>query len=226
MKINLLLFLIGFVSLALVPYALTYSFFNDVSISTANTFSASLFTNHIVISEVQVTGATANQDFIELYNPTSQAVNLSNWRIRKKSSLGTITTLAAISNGKSIPAHGFFLWSNTQNGYDTNLQADISNTNTLSDNNSIELQDLNGSVVDQVAWGSGANQFIEGSIFVTNPAASQSIERKAKASSTVSSMVIGGEDEFAGNGLDTNNNSTDFFIRPQSQPQNSQSSQE
>lgn len=226
-----------------IPYAFTRSYFNDSVLSSANTFSAILgqpslppsfpptptgevTTNHIVISEVQISGASANQDFIELYNPTSSSINLNGWRIRKKSSLGTISTLVAMTAGKIIPPQGFFLWSNSSNGFDVSIGADISNTNTLSDNNSIELQDANTLTVDQVGWGNGTNQFFENSIIATNPSAFHSIERRARPSSTLDDMILSGNDELAGNGFDTDNNSADFIIRPVSQPQNSLSSPE
>lgn len=241
MRINILLLILGVVMLTSIPYLYTHSFFNDTAVSSSNTFSAvavsisptvaptltvSVAASHIVISEVQISGATANQDFVEFYNPTFQAINISNFRIRKKTSLGTVSTLALIPTGKVIPAHGFFLWSNSQNGYDISIGTDISNTNTLSDNNSIELQDTNSISVDQVGWGTGTNQFMEGTIISVGPSPLHSIERKAHFSSTQKSMSVGGADEFKGNGSDIDNNSNDFIERTQSQPQNSQSSAE
>jgi hypothetical protein len=58
------------------------------------------------------------------------------------------------------------------------------------------------------------------------PSASQSIERKASQGSTIASMIIGGIDEFLGNGEDSDNNANDFIIRALPQPQNRSSAAE
>lgn len=226
-KIRVVIFISIICSLLVLSNATTFSFVNDIAYSSENTFYAlpisasEPIADHTVISEVQTSGATASQDFVELYNPTSQIINLSGWRIRKKTSAGTISTLVTITTGKSIPAHGYFLWSNSTNGYDNVIGADISNTNTLSDNNSIDLQTANGVTVDQLGWGTGTNQFFEGSIISANPTALHSIERKARASSSSTDMMTEGADSLAGNGVDTDNNLVDFIIRSQSEPQNS-----
>lgn len=219
-------------SLFVISNSITISSVNDLAVSSENIFSAASsqaqepIADHIVISEVQTSGTLASQDFIELYNPTSQTINLSGWRIRKKTSAGTVSTLAAITSGKSISPYSFFLWSNSANGYDVSIGADISNTNTLSDNNSIELQDASAASIDQLGWGTGISQFFEGSIISSNPLTLHSLERKARLSSTTIDMMTGGNDAAAGNGLDTNNNFSDFIIRSQSEPQNSLSAAE
>lgn len=186
--------------------------------------------NHLVISEVQINGADAQQDFVELYNPTSSSVDLSGWKLRKRTPSGTESSLVEISNGKSIPAHGFFLWANNEDGYATSINADVSNTNNISENNSIALFSAadtgNTSPVDQVTWGNGTSQFVEGSPLANGPDSNRSIERKALTTSDSTAMNTGGSDEFKGNGFDSNNNATDYILRTTSQPQNSSSATE
>ncbi|OGK10456.1 hypothetical protein A2767_01205 [Candidatus Roizmanbacteria bacterium RIFCSPHIGHO2_01_FULL_35_10] len=234
---------------------ISYGFFSSVSSSNSNVFSASenfptnpsitetitptetvavtqtpsptpVLANHIVISEVQINGAAITQDFIEVYNPTNSSIDLSGWKLRKKSSTGSENSLIVIGTGKSIPSYGFFLWANSADGYNATIGADVSNTNTLAGNNSIVLLKPDDSVVDQLAWGNGANQFVETPAYPNNPAAGQSIERKAYDSSTSISMYTGGVDELKGNSSDSDNNSSDFILRNISQPQNSGSSAE
>jgi large repetitive protein len=212
-------------------YHSTLALFSDTAASSGNVFSAStefpvptpVVANHVVFSEIQVAGGNANQDFVELYNPTSTPVNLTGWSIRKKNSAGTDSSLALISAG-TIPAYGYFLWSNDQGTFETDIGANISNGNTLSENNSVALRDNNNITIDQVAWGSTTNpQYLEGFAFPSSPNTNSSIERKSKSSSITASMASGGSDEFKGNGFDSDNNSTDFVLRTVSQPQNSSS---
>lgn len=240
-KFNKLLILLFMVFIGFMSYRTTLGFLTDTETSTGNTFTAassfgsptpsptpSPSTDHLVISEVQIRGANANQDFVEIYNPTNSTVDLNGWQIQKKTSSGTISSLVLIGSGKSIPAHGFFLWANDQSGFSTSVGADVSNSNNLSENNSIALEDSSNVIVDRVGWGNGTNQFVEGSIFQSNPDvnANQSLERKALSTSDATSMAVGGSDEFKGNGFDSNDNATDFVLRSVSQPQNSGSATE
>ncbi len=182
--------------------------------------------HHIVISEVQIAGSATTQDFVELYNPTNSLIDLSGWKLRKRISTGTESSLVVITAGKSVSAHGFFLWSNNSSGYNITVGADVSNGNTLASDNSVILLMPNDTVVDKVAWGNGTNQFVESTAFSPNPTANQGIERKAYINSTTTTMNVGGSDELKGNGFDSDNNPFDFVLRSSSQPQNSTSSTE
>lgn len=248
LRIGFLIFLL--ISISFILFRFTYGFFSSSSSSNNNVFSASdsfptliptvtltqtptqsptpgpTSGDHLVISEIQINGTTTTQDFVELYNPTDSDVGLNGWKLRKRTSTGSESSLVLIGTGKSIVSRGFFLWSNTSNGYNTTIGADVSNTNTLADDNSIVLLKPDNTVIDQVGWGSGTNQFVETAGYPANPAANQSMERKAYSSSTSSSMSPGGSDEFKGNGFDSDNNSTDFILRTASQAQNSGSSTE
>lgn len=223
----------------------SFAYFSDTATSSNNTFTAAQtfasptpttspspspsvspspspqLANHLVISEVQINGANANQDFVEIYNPTDQAVDLDDWNIRKRTSNGTETSLVLIGAGESIPAHGFFLWSNDAGTFEVDIGADVSNGNNISENNSIALFSPNDEIVDQVGWGNGTSQFFEGTIITNGPDSNQSIEKKALSASTAVSMGNGGSDELKGNGYDSDNNSSDFVFRAASQPQNS-----
>lgn len=178
-----------------------------------------------VLSEVQLaTESEATFDFIELYNPSSEDMSLEGMRLAKRSSTGTSSSsIVAFSSTDSIPAHGFFLWCNTNLAATTTC--DKSTGATVSDDNSVAI--LNGSladgvVVDAVTFGSPAAPFGEGT-FLTAPLSGTSVERKANASSTSDSMSDPLLDGLLGNGYDTNDNSADFVTRLVPDPQNTNS---
>ncbi|OGH14858.1 MAG: hypothetical protein A2860_00660 [Candidatus Levybacteria bacterium RIFCSPHIGHO2_01_FULL_37_33] len=230
-----LLILIGIFVLAVTSYKVTFALFSSQATSTNNTFAAAeVFppqTDHIVISEVQIKGSgteSNKKDFIELYNPTSSPKNLAGHRLVKRATPSTTDNNVFVFNSSHIiPAHGYFLWANSENGFSASILADISSTDNISTNDSIALRNgpvNTGTIVDAIAWGSThASPLVEGSSFSTNPNnADESLERKALSTSDATSMSSGA-DVSKGNGFDSNNNSTDFILRTTSQPQNSSS---
>jgi hypothetical protein len=202
-----------------------------ISLITLGLISLSLITKsnkvravagNVVISEIQIATTSAVGDFVELYNPTSGQVDLNGFKLVKRTSSGsTDTQLVSFGSGDKIEAHGFILWCNTSIA--TDLNCDKHNLGTIANNNSIGLRNGNldtGEVIDAVTIGVALHSLGEGGLPAT-PGANQSIERKAKSSSDATSMGVGGADEFAGNGEDTDNNANDFILRENSQPQNS-----
>lgn len=173
---------------------------------------------YVVISEIQITGTA---DFVELYNPTDVEVNLSDYRLVKRTSTGTDDDgIVAFLADDKIPAYGFFLWCN--NGITESLVCDRNTGIAIANNNSIGLRQgaLNtGNLIDAVTLGTVANSLGEG-ISVTAPE-SGSVERKACASSTAQSMQNG--DSANGNAWDTEDNAGDFVNRNVAEPQNSSS---
>lgn len=182
---------------------------------------------HLVISEVQIEGASPSADFVELYNPTSSDVNLSTFRLVKRTSTGASdTNIVDFNSSDIIESHSFLLWCFTD--ISSNLGCDKHSGDNISNNNSIALRDgvaNTGTIIDAVTIGVALHTLGEGAPPST-PSAGQSIERKANDSSDSTSMGSGGPDEFAGNGEDTNNNSVDFVLRNVPQPQNSSSAVE
>ena len=194
--------------------------------------------NHIVISEVYGgggnSGATLKNDFIELYNPTTTLVDLTGWSVQYNSATGAsswqVTNLAGI-----IAPHGFFLIQEAigSGGSQSLPTPDATGSLALSSTagkvalanstNALSGAVSSGSsIVDMVGYGSTANAY-EGSGPAPAPSNTTSIERKANNTSTSATMGVGGADELAGNGYDSNNNSSDFITRSSPQPQNSAS---
>lgn len=187
-----------------------------------NTFAAAA--NHIVISEIQTAGANGTDDeFVELYNPTDSDIDLTGWRLTRRTSSGTQNTLVSSVTG-IIPAKGYFLVGHSAS-YSGSVTPDIlysaPSQNIASNNSVVVYSDAGISQVDLVGMGSAT---ASETATIDNPPSSGSVERKANSASDATSMGTGGTDEFAGNGEDTDSNSADFVVRTTSQPQNSQSS--
>jgi len=171
--------------------------------------------NHVVISEVQVEGVTANDEFVELYNPTNGQISLSGWYLTKKTSGGTEQNLlAGIPAGKSIPARGFFLIT-PQTGYTGSTISDANYSQTsnfiAADNTVILYNESKTAVIDKVGFGNAIDN--ETLSYLTNPADSESLQRKVNATLNESGSY--------GPAWDTDNNSADFFIQVNPNPQNS-----
>ncbi|WP_163867124.1 lamin tail domain-containing protein [Myxococcus eversor] len=191
--------------------------------------------NHVVISEVAPQGpSNASDEFIELFNPTATAVDLSGWKVQYKSATGTIYQSVSLPAGATIQPRGFYLV--VHQLYSGSVSGDASWGTVFSMQASANgggnvrigppalntgLNDPN--TVDALGYGTGNAP--EGTAFPTIPAAAGSYERKASISSTAATMQ-GGSDATAGNGYDSQDNASDFILRTTRQPQNSSSATE
>lgn len=152
--------------------------------------------NHVVIEGIQIAGTASSNDFVKLYNPTSAGIDMSGWKLRKKSQTGTDNSLKALGVGSLIASGSYYIWANSANGFAQSISADTSSTETLAANNSVALISASGTIIDEVAWGTGTNQYVEGSAFPTNPAANQVLQRAAAD----------------GISIDTDDNASDFAL--------------
>ena len=168
--------------------------------------------DHVVMSEIRA-GTNENgaeDEFVELYNPTDQTISLTGWSLKKKTNSGSESSLvnSSVFSG-SIAPKSFFLIAHAN--YKGSKTADLvysANSNNLAyTNNSVLLYDAGGNVVDELSW--------------TEIPTGQSLERRVyKDGECVSAQNDG---EYLGNGCDTDNNQNDFEFRPASNPQNAQS---
>lgn len=155
---------------------------------------------HLVISEVQVSGISANDEFVELYNSTDSPIDINGYRLSKETSGGTISNLITTMTG-IVPAHGYFLVTPVS-GFSGAVSNDLaySTSSFVTDNNTIILySDAGHTVIDKVGFGTAIN--FESAVFPTTPPLGQSIERILNR--------------------DTDNNSLDFQIREFPNPHNS-----
>lgn len=183
--------------------------------------------DHLVISEVQITGVPADDEFVEIYNPTNNPVDVTGWRLSRKTASGAQQyNLLTPFPSLVIPAHGYLLVVSPEYNATSHsgVTGDIpySTTQHLADNNTIILySDAGITVVDKVGLGTATDR--EGTA-IANPTTGGSIERKSSEFSTPTTLSAGGVEEHAGNGYDDdNNNANDFVIQPTPNPQNSSS---
>lgn len=163
---------------------------------------------HLVVSEVMTGGASASDEFIELYNPSSAELPLEGLEVVYVTASGaTVTRKAAWSAGASgVPPGAHVLIANGA-GVFAGL-ADISYANGLAaTGGSVALRVVGAATaIDAVGWGNAASSWLE-TRPAPAPAAGSSLER-----------LPGGS---AGSSQDIDDNLVDFFVQPVPDPQNS-----
>lgn len=205
--------------------------------------------SHLVISEVCHGGfrdGGTRDEFIEIYNPGDEAVDLgaAEYRIYRSTASGSSYSLICnfseaghfdgdhLPATRVVPARGFYLIVNGQAAFPLNQMADAlvkGSRCTLAEDNTLFLtrggapsQEQNR--VDCVGWGAAC--LFEGSGTADNPPAGGSLERKACYLATRGSMEEPGPHTAAGNSEDSGDNRQDFIRRCIPQPQNSSSAPE
>lgn len=173
--------------------------------------------DHIMINEIQIGGAIANDEFIELYNPTDAEINLTGWDLKRKTQSGSESNILNNIEG-TISAYGYFLIVPRPNcgesGADSCYKGGVGGddeytTNSfLAKDNTILLYNSGGNLVDKVGWGEAGD--FEGEVINANQENNQSLERK-----TADSAI-----------QDTDNNKNDFILQIKPNPQNSGSPKE
>lgn len=178
--------------------------------------------DHILVSEIQITGGSgkSDNDFIELWNPTINDINVSDWQLKKKIKSGSVSSIVKFNN-LVIPSYGFLLWANSKDDFAKSIGADASTTAVLSDDYAIYLYDNVDALIDSVAW--GENQ-AEGVPIPEILSANQSYERQTWLTDACHTAT--GDFELDGNGCDADDNDSDFDVRTISSPQNSKSGTE
>ncbi len=186
---------------------------------------------NVVISEVYGGGgnggAVYKNDFIELYNPTDEDINLTGWSVQYGSATGS-TYSSQINLTNTIKAHGYYLIkaaSGGSAGADLPISADDTGTGMNLSATTGKVALVNGTariatkadpaVIDFVGFGTANENETKAA---PAPSSSKSIERKANDSSNPTSAEGAGK----GNGWDTDDNSTDFVVADPN-PQNTSS---
>ena len=171
--------------------------------------SAAAVSTTLVISQFQVAGGTAADEFVELHNVSSTGVNLNGLRVVYRSSGGTTdTAVVEWTSNITVPAGGYYLIAHPT-GYDGTPAANITYTSGstglfsgTAGGFAIRSGAANtGTIIDSVGYGSVTNGFAE-TAATTAPAANASKARKASGCT------------------DTDNNSSDFETLNPSVPRN------
>lgn len=117
----------------------------------------------VIINEVQIGGATATDEFIELYNSGDTSQDLTDWSIKRKTSSGTEYSLVSSSRlkDKSILANSYFLLAK-ESGYVGNITPDVlwpsSASYSLANDNTILLyNNTNVDSISKVGWGNASD---------------------------------------------------------------------
>lgn len=194
---------------------------------TPTTHTNAATSTNVVISEIYSGGGNSGSpyknDFIELYNPTSSSISLSGWSVQYASASGSFTSITKLSG--SIGSHKYFLIAEASGSSGTASlpTADITGTINLSaSSGKVALAKVTTSissskdsnVVDFVGFGS-ANDSETSPIGTLS--GTTSAERKDNNGGTVAGQ---------GNGWDTNNNASDFYVTSSVNPQNSSNAAE
>jgi Lamin Tail Domain/Collagen triple helix repeat (20 copies) len=141
------------------------------------------------------TGAASNE-FVEVLNAGTTAVDVGGYKVAYRSAAGTSdTTLATIPDGTTIPAGGFYLFAGS--GYLGSHAPDQTFSASLAANGGgLAVRDAAGTILDSVGYGEATNAFVEGHPAAAPPA----------------TAAPGSSADRIPDGHDTNDNAADFSV--------------
>ncbi|MEI6528726.1 MAG: right-handed parallel beta-helix repeat-containing protein [bacterium] len=125
------------------------------------TKKVAIYDSPVVINEVawMGTAASANDEWIELYNPTDYKINLANWTLAASSwKAGKQVALSG-----EISPKGYYLLERTDDGAVSNVTADLVYTGALNNTNEVLYLKFASTTLDQTAlndddsWPAGDN---------------------------------------------------------------------
>ncbi len=165
----------------------------------------------ILISEFRTRGpGGASDEFVEIYNPTAASLLISGLKIRVSTSGGSLSDRATIPAATTLGPGCHYLVANST-AYSGAATPNQTYTTTTADDAGFAITRSDGTTIIDAAGMSAGTVYKEGLPLANfpNTTNNQSYERKP-----------GGA---AGNGQDTNQNTTDFVLTNPSNPQNTSS---
>jgi hypothetical protein len=158
----------------------------------------------LVVSEVQIGGVSASDEFVEIANQGVIAIDLAGLEVVYATSSGTtVTRKATWADPTTLDPGRRFLLANAAGVYAA--LADATYTGGLAaTGGAVAIRIVDGETVDSIGWGDASSGFVEGRAAEAPPAGS-SLER-----------APGG---LLGNGTDTNDDLLDWFVQGAPSPQ-------
>lgn len=162
--------------------------------------------DHLVVREIAIGGASASDEFIELFNPAPAPLSLAHLEVAYVSASGATVSQRATwgADAPHVPPGGHVLLANEAGMYAA--WADLLYGGGLAAaGGAVILRSVGAAVaIDAVAWGTATGSWLEGNP-AQAPAPGFSIERATDPSD--------------GRVLDTDDNATDFVVRTVPTPQ-------
>ena len=148
----------------------------------------------LLITEVQIYGKDASDDFVKIYNESSFDVDISDYQLKKKTSTGKDYSIVVFPKGSVIRKKGYFIWANSS--YDGS-NFDVKNSGNISSNNSIAILDRKDNALDALAWGENLiNPYVETLPFPKNPDKDQLLRRKWNENAKLYYDINNNKDDF------------------------------
>jgi hypothetical protein len=160
----------------------------------------------LVVSVVQTGGASASDEFVEVANQGSAAVDLLGLEVVYATSSGSTVTRKATWTASQIIEPGRRLLLANGAGIFGAIADGTYSGGFAATGGAVALRVVGGTVIDAIGWGDATNGFVEGTV-ASAPASGSSLERAPGGS--------------AGNGTDTNDNAADWFVQGAPSPQGS-----
>lgn len=117
-------------------------------------FACSGASAQILISQIQTRGATATDEFIELYNSSSTSESLSDFSLKKRTESGTLYPLvSSFPSSSIINAFSYFLIAHRDYQIINNIIPDLyysNNSNSLATNNTLILYNNSENILDSI----------------------------------------------------------------------------
>lgn len=128
-------------------------------------------TGNIVINEVSSNGGST-LEWVELYNPTGSAIDVSGWTIEDNNSTDTLPTVAAIPAG----GYGVIVGDAVISVPGTAIKIVLTGAigNGLAENDRLIVRDGSNTLIDQMSYGTNISVLNPA---VTTPGANQSMQR-------------------------------------------------
>ncbi|WP_420175640.1 ExeM/NucH family extracellular endonuclease [Luteococcus sp. OSA5] len=123
-----------------------------------NVLPAQAASDHLVVNEVYGgggnSGATLTHDFVELFNGTGEAIDLTGWKLNYYSAAGNLGNSCTLSGTVAAGGHFLVQQAKGSGGTEALPTPDATCTAAMAGaNGSVELVDASGAVVDLVGYG-------------------------------------------------------------------------